>query len=240
MPRALLLTCALAACMHARAVETPAQLEATLRAQTQALLDGVTAGDPTVWERYVDPRASYVTEDGAIETTASLLEQITPLPKGISGQLVVGKLTVERFGDTAIAVHLDKEHVDYFGHALDVEYLTTNTWRRGPDGWRLIGTQVHAKLVDPPAIELPSARLDEYAGTYRLNADVTYTIRRDGGALVGERDGRPPQRLSVEASDVMFVAGQPRSRKMFQRDAAGRITGFADRREGHDVAWRRE
>jgi hypothetical protein len=42
-----------------------------------------------------------------------------------------------------------------------------------------------------------------------------------------------------EVRDVFFVAGQPRTRRVFLRDAAGRITGFADRREGEDVRWRR-
>jgi hypothetical protein len=38
---------------------------------------------------------------------------------------------------------------------------------------------------------------------------------------------------------VLFAPGQPRSRKVFQRDAGGRITGFADRREARDVVWTR-
>jgi hypothetical protein len=38
---------------------------------------------------------------------------------------------------------------------------------------------------------------------------------------------------------VFFVAGQPRTRKIFQRDAAGKITGFVDRREGIDLVWKK-
>ena len=102
-----------------------------------------------------------------------------------------------------------------------------------------MASQVHAQLIDPPALQLPSARLDEYAGVYRLNADIKFTIRREGSRLVGERSGRPAQTLSVEAADVLFVAGQPRSRKIFLRGADGRITGFVDRREGRDIPWTR-
>jgi len=102
-----------------------------------------------------------------------------------------------------------------------------------------VASQVHAQLIDPPALQLPSARLDEYAGVYRLNADIKFTIRREGSRLVGERSGRPAQTLSVEAADVLFVAGQPRSRKIFLRGADGRITGFVDRREGRDIPWTR-
>jgi hypothetical protein len=46
--------------------------------------------------------------------------------------------------------------------------------------------------------------------------------------------------LLVEVRDVLFIAGQPRIRKIFQRDTAGRITGFVDRRENWDLVWRRD
>jgi hypothetical protein len=95
-------------------------------------------------------------------------------------------------------------------------------------------------LIDPPAITLPAARLNEYAGSYRLTAEITYTLRRDGDKLVGQRTGREPVTLAIEASDVFFVPGQPRSRKIILRDASGRITGLADRREGRDIVWTRE
>jgi hypothetical protein len=44
---------------------------------------------------------------------------------------------------------------------------------------------------------------------------------------------------SPELRDLFFVPGQPRTRRIFTRDAAGRVDGFVDRREGEDVRWRR-
>lgn len=213
--------------------------EAVLRAQTQALLDAVAAGDTAVWDRYLDPQMTYVSEAGEVQTKAQLLEELKPLPPGISGRIEIGRFDVKRFGDTATVVHLDEEYEDYFGHPIHAQYLNLATWRLGDAGWRLIAQQVLAALIDPPAIALPAAQLDDYVGSYRLTDAITYAIRRDGDHLVGERTGRPPQPLRVEARDVLFVAGQPRSRKVFQRDAAGQITGFADRREGRDVVWTR-
>jgi hypothetical protein len=35
------------------------------------------------------------------------------------------------------------------------------------------------------------------------------------------------------------VPGQPRTRRIFLRDPAGKIAGFGDRREGEDVRWRK-
>ena len=223
-----------AACTHAAGNPT-----ATLRAQTQALLDGIAVGDRALWERTLDPRATYVSENGTIDTRATLLPQLEPLPPGVSGKLVIDTFAVQQFGDTAVTVYTARESESYFGQALASTYLISDTWRRGGAGWMLVMSHVTVKLVDPPAIALPPAQLADYVGTYRLTDAIAYTISRDGDGLVGVRTGRKPQPLKVEVRDVLFVPGQPRSRKVFTRDASGRITGFRDRREGHDVVWQR-
>jgi len=138
-----------------------------------------------------------------------------------------------------VVFHVDEESENYFGHQLHAQYLNTATWRLGGDGWKLISQQVYAALLDPPAITLPAGQLDDYIGTYQLTDQIHYTIRRDGDQLVGQRDNRPASPLRVEARDVLFVPGQPRSRKVFGRDAHGKITQFADRREARDVVWPR-
>jgi hypothetical protein len=225
------------ACATGPAVRTPGDTAAVLRAQTQALLDAVAIGDTKVWDRYLDPGVVYLSEAGEIQTKAQLLDELKPLPAGITGKIELGRFEVKQFGDTAVVIHVDEEFENYFGHEIHAQYMNTATWRLGGDGWKLIAQQVYASLLDPPAIALPAAQLDDYVGMYQLTDAIGYAIRRDGDHLVGERTGRPAQPLRVEARDVLFVPGQPRSRKVFQRDAAGRITGFADRREARDVVW---
>jgi hypothetical protein len=39
------------------------------------------------WDRYLDPRMLYLSEDGTRKSKADLLKEITPLPKGISGTI---------------------------------------------------------------------------------------------------------------------------------------------------------
>ncbi|HEY1308869.1 MAG TPA: nuclear transport factor 2 family protein [Vicinamibacterales bacterium] len=208
-----------------------------LQKQTQALMDAVSSGDARVWDRYLDPAVLYLNEDGVRKNKADVLKGIVPLPKGISGSIMVSALDVRLHGDTAIATHNDLETENYFGHRINAEYRTTDTWMRTPQGWKLVASQVHAQQIDPTAIRLAPAKLDEYVGVYRLNDEITYTIRRQGDGLSGVRSGRQPQTLSIEAADVMFVAGQPRSRKIFLRLGDGRISGFVDRREGREIPW---
>ena len=237
-PSLILLGSALAACATTAAAP-PAGPDAVLRAQTQELLDAVAVGNVAVWDRYLDPHMIYLSEAGEVETKAQLLDECKPLPPGITGSIALGRFEVTQFGDTAVVLHVDEETEDYFGHPLHAQYLNLATWRRGPDGWRLIAQQVHAALRDPPAIALPAAQLDDYVGIYQLTDAIRYEVRRNGDQLVGQRTGRSPQPLRVEARDVLFVPGQPRSRKIFLRDARGQVTGFADRREARDIVWPR-
>ena len=237
IPLAIAVAAAIAA--HAALATAAEDDTAVLRRQTQELLDAVSAGDASVWERYLDPGMIYITEANEFETKATLVPQITPLPAGIAGQIRISRFEVRFHGDVAVTFHVDEETGTYFGQPLKAQYWTTNTWHRTPAGWRLLEAHVKATLFEPPSITLPAAKLDEYVGTYRLTPEITYEIRREGAALVGQRKGRDPEKILVEATDVMFTPGQLRTRRVFQRDAQGRITGFASRREGTDIVWTR-
>jgi hypothetical protein len=61
------------------------------------------------------------------------------------------------------------------------------------------------------------------------------TCTADG--LSSERTGRKPVTMKAEVRDVFFQPGQPRTRRIFLRDAEGAVTAFVDRREGLDLRW---
>jgi hypothetical protein len=142
--------------------------------------------------------------------------------------------------DLATVIHLDNENEEFHGQKLAAQYLTTETWRRDGDDWKLYLIHTYAVLKDPPAITLPQKELEQYVGTYSAAPDLTYIIRWDGQRLVGGKKGSSMKPLDVEVRDVLFVPGQPRIRKIFQRDAKGKITGFVDRRESWDLVWKKE
>src|SRR5262249_9307038 len=109
-----------------------------------------------------------------------------------------------------------------------------------PQGWQLLSEQVAAVLKDPPAVKLTQQQLCEYSGTYSLTAEITTTIGCTADGLTAERSGRKPSQDLAELKDVFFVAGQPRSRRLLERDAQGRVVAFVDRREGEDIRWTRK
>ncbi len=219
---------------------TPDQTTDFLRAQDQALLDAFAPGDRKVWDNVLAADAVYVDENGAIMDRAEFLKQLEPLPAGASGVLRISSYSAHILGDLATVIHSDDEEENYHGQTLHARYLTTETWRREAGAWKLHLVHTYAVLKDPPAIPLAPEALQQYAGRYVGGADLVYLIQWDGKQLTGGREGRPMMPLQVEVRDVLFVPGQPRIRKIFQRDERGNITGFVDRRESWDLAWRRE
>jgi ketosteroid isomerase-like protein len=235
-PKILLLTLALALPARARAED----LSAVLKKQTQELADAVGAGSVAVWDKYLDAQVLFVDESGTVATKKEMLDQLKPLPEGVSGTITVTDFVAADHGDVAATTYVEDEHETYHGHALHCQYRATDTWKKTAGGWRLIASQVLALRTDPPAITLPAASLESYCGRYVLALGLAYEIRMKSDALQGQQTGRKPEALRVEAPDVLFVAGRPRYRYIFLRDSAGKITGLAQRREAWDLVWNRE
>jgi uncharacterized protein DUF4440 len=216
-----------------------ADVAATLERQTQELLDAVSTGKAEVWERYLDPEARYVDESGRVVRKKELVEEIKPLPAGVSGVLKVTGFEASVQGSVAVATYVADENEDYHGHKIHCQYRTTDTWKKTAVGWRLIASQTLALRTDPPSITLSEKQRQEYCGRYALTPEISYEIRCAGDKLEGQQNGRKAEALLAEAPDVLFVPGKPRYRKVFQRGPDGRVTGFAERREAWDLIWRR-
>jgi hypothetical protein len=211
-----------------------------LRAKDQAMLDAIVPGNRKVWEDALAADAVYVDESGAITDRAEFLKQLEPMPAGISGSIQITSFSAHISGDLATVIHTDDEQENFHGQTLYARYLTTETWRNEAGEWKLHLVHVYAVLKDPPAISLPADVLQQYTGRYLAGNDLVYVIEWDGKQITGGRQGGAVKPLMVEVRDVLFIAGQPRIRKIFQRDAAGKITGFVDRRESWDLLWHRE
>ena len=214
-----------------------AGLTAILKAKDQALLDAIAPGERGLWDRTLVPGAIYIDENGTIMDRAAYLKSLVPLPKGATGHLTIVTYDLRRFGDVALVVHRDDEREDFHGLPMHADYIMSETWLRMSGEWRLAMVHVYVVAVDPPAITLPAGTLEAFVGTYKAGNDLVYVIQRKGDSLIGGRSGSPMKPLLAETSDVFFTPGQPRVKRLFHRDADGRVTGFTDRREGEDIHW---
>jgi hypothetical protein len=213
--------------------------EADLRRIAQEMLDAVAPGNGEVWQRYLHERVIHVDETGTVRTKKELLAEFTPLPPGLVGRIAIDRFKIETHGDIAVVAYEIQEHLDYHGQILHSRFRINDTWLKTAQGWQLLAEQVAAVLKDPPSVKLTQQQLCEYSGSYSLTAEISTTIRCTPDGLTAERSDRPPAQYLAEVEDVFFVAGQPRTRRIFVRDATGKVVGFVDRREGEDIRWKR-
>lgn len=209
-----------------------------ITAQMQEMSDALVPGDTAVWDKYLDANVIYAEEDDSYKGKAETLKELKPLPKGLGGTIKIELLSYHEEGAVAVALFRQNETERYYGQTIYAKYLTNTTWRKRADGWKMIAGQVLAERIDPPAITLPASQLAQYVGVYQLkDSEPRSTLKLVDGQLVGTRNGRKPAPWSAEVSDVFFIAGDPRIRKIFQRDGSGRVTGFIERRESWDIVW---
>jgi hypothetical protein len=148
------------------------------------------------------------------------------LPAGVSRNITISAYSAHQAGDVVTTVHTDDESEFYHGQHLPAQYITTETWQRQDGTWKLLLVHAYSVLKEPKSVILPPEELDAHVGRYAAAPELTYTIRREGDHLVGEREGRPATPLKAEIRDVFFVSGQLRTRKIFDRDNPARVVGF--------------
>ena len=210
-----------------------AALSALLKAQTQAFSDAGQRGDGATMARLLDPNVVFTNEGGDIVTKKDIVDGA--MPHAPVGEIKVTHWALRRQGAVATATFIDELTQDFHGQKLDFKFQSTETWAKRPGGWKMIVSHTMVTPTDPPAIQLATSDLDSYVGVYQLDPSYQVTIARKDGGLVATTGGSEPIPLLAEARDVLFVAGAPAGRRIFQRDAAGRVTGYISRRYGNDL-----
>lgn len=213
-------------------------IPALLRTRTEQLLDAITRGDASVWEQALDAQARVVDEQGEVLDRKAMVASIRPLPPGVSGSLRPTGFQVTVVGDTAVTTYVADEDETFHGAKIHSRYRMGETWVRREGTWKLLAVQVLALRSDPPALPTTPEQRRAYCGRYALG-DLTYIVRCETDGMTGGSPGKPGKPLRLESPDVFFVPGETRTRRIFQRDAAGRVTGFVERRESWDLPWRR-
>lgn len=205
--------------------------------QTQEFSDAGQAGDTATMARFLDDKVVFMNETGEIVGKQDMVggEQAPPhKPTDRSIKTTEFKLTQQR-PDLATATFVDVLTQDFHGQRLVYKYRSTETWAKEADGWKMVASQTMYVPQDPKAVSLSAAELDAYVGTYEVDPSYRVVVRREGDGLAASANGAAPTVLKAEVRDVLFVPGAPNGRRIFQRDAAGRVTGYISRRDGTDI-----
>ena len=211
----------------------------TLRAKTQAFSDAGQRGDAATMRALLDDHVIFVNENGERATKADLVDGAQPAPANADVKMTVSDWQCEPHGNAAVTSFIDDQVNDLHGQVVHAQFRSVESWANEHGTWLMIGSQTLALPVDPPAVTLPVAVLEQYVGLYQASPALKAVFALDGTNLTLSVNGGPPQVQRAELRDVLFTPGTPRLRKIFQRDARGGITGFVSRREGHDVVFTR-
>jgi len=215
-------------------------LSALLKRQTQEFSDAGQKGDAATIDRLLDSDVVFTNETGAIATKKDLVDGASPPPPGgPKREIEVTNWALRRQGEVATATFIDQLTQHFGTQTLVVRFQSTETWAKRPDGWKMIASQTMNVQTPPPAVTLPAAELDAYVGVYQVDPTYVVTISRDAAGLTASANGGPSTPLKVEIKDVLFTDASPNVRKLFQRDTAGHVVGYINRRDGVDLVFRK-
>lgn len=206
-----------------------------LKAKTQAFSEAGQQGDAKTMAALLDDDVVFVNEGGDMPTKREIVESARPPQPGIKRKIEVTDWHLTPHGSTAVARFVDVVTQEIGSQTTIYKYLSTEVWQKKKGNWLMISSQTLALQQDPAEMKLSAVLLSQYVGDYALSPGMVFHITRDGDKLMGGMNDSVPTEMKAEAPDVLFSPGNPRLRRVFQRDAQGHITGFASRREGIDL-----
>jgi hypothetical protein len=227
---------------RAGAAEAQGAIRDTIIAAAQSLYDALTAGKAEVWERLLTADAIVLDEFGRRQTKAEVVKDIRPLPAGFSGKLEVRDAHVHVYGDTSAVLDCEAyEEETVFDQKLVVRYKFIFTFVRQGTDWKLAGLAGTTLPTEPPALDVPEARLGDYPGTYRWGPERVFIVSVTDGKLAHARKaGGPATALAPIGKDVFMEGGDERNLIIFRRGADGRVQELIERRKFNDLHAKRE
>src|SRR5687767_6420894 len=142
-------------CLALFPLPAAADTESDLKKIVQELLDAITAGDPTIWDRHLAENCIVATEDGRTLTKAQMLEEIRPLPAAYKGNLSIANVQVRDHGGVAVISYDIPEKLELYGQTLNTRFHSTDTYMKRDGRWRLIALQIQVlpSELEPVAVD---------------------------------------------------------------------------------------
>jgi ketosteroid isomerase-like protein len=171
-------------------------------------MDALAPGDKPVWDRIMDPACVVTTEEGQVVTKQQFLDELRPLPEGLTGGIEVKELEVREFPNFALVRYLADEWESVFGQRLSVQYRVTNAYRREGLTWKMVASHLSVVTRDPPAQVVSKAAWPALVGQYRLLPNGwTFTVELRDGELHAGRDPQKLRPLVPLTPDAFVLSG---------------------------------
>jgi hypothetical protein len=190
------------------------------------------------WQEILDPSYVITSEEGQVMTKQQFLDDLRPLPPGLTGGITVKDLTVQELPDLAVVHFLADEWETVFGQKLTTQYRFTDTYRRADHYWRLIASHTSVVTHDPPAQDVSRDDWPAFVGRYRLlPGGWTFAVELRDGKLYCSRDTKTFQPLIPLTSDA-FVAQGSLGEWIFVREK-GKAVRILNFRKFEPLVWTR-
>lgn len=216
----------------------PGIMQEELIRRTQELSDAVAVGNQAPWQKYYADDCLYFDEKGHSMDKHALVADITPLPAGYSGKIVVLNPKSHIENKTAIFSYDQNETETIYGQEMKARYHETDTWLLRNGEWKIAATQVLRYYEDPALGAVDAREFKDYVGRYQLAPGQTLIVSRDGAHLYRQRGDGPKVELIPEAPTIFFRKGVE-GRILFRRSPGGDVDRLIDRRNNEDVIWKK-
>jgi hypothetical protein len=212
--------------------------QAELVHRTQSLYDAVASGNKEPWQQYLADDVLVHDEKGGSYTKATFLATVDPLPSGYTGSIkVTHPQTI--FAPGVAIFSYDAEEVEtIFSNRMTARYHQTDTWLYRKHLWQIAASQVMRYYEDPASTPINPAILSDYIGTYEVAPGNQMVITTHDGKLFAQRGASDPVELLPESPDMFFRVGIE-GRRLFHRNADGKVDSLIDRRNNEDVLWKK-
>lgn len=222
----------------APAQDPAAITQAELVQRTQALYDAVASGNKAPWQQYLASDAIVHDEKGGSYTKTTFLATLEPLPPGYSGTIkVTHPQTIFAPGLAIFSYDLDEVET-VFDNRMTARYHQTDTWLYRNHLWQIAASQAMRYYEDPARATIQPSILSDYVGTYELAPGHQLIVTTQDGKLFARRGTAPPVELIPESPDMFFRAGVE-GRRLFHRNADGKVDSLIDRRNNEDMLWKK-
>jgi Domain of unknown function (DUF4440) len=207
-----------------------------LHKRTQAFSDAGQSGNGAVMAEILDADVIFFNETGEKATRADMASA-TPTPAGASSHNIkTTEWECKDFGSAAVTSFID---VLDEGRPSETKFRSVETWRKKGNVWKMIGSETLTLQQDPDPVVLDATTLDEYSGSYKAGADMTFIFARKGTDLVASLNDGPQTTQKAQARDIFFTPGHGATPKVFQRGSDGKITGFVFLRGKNSIVFKR-
>jgi len=221
--------------------ETNADVQTTLVALTQELMDALIPGKADAWQRILADDAIIIDEFGRIQTKKDAVDSVHPFPKGFSGTIEIRDPAVRVHGDSAVLKGEMYEKEGVFDQNLVVRYIFANTFVRQNGEWKLVAAIDVTLPTEPPKLAVAGLVPGDYPGTYAYGPGRAWSVVAENGALYyTTKPGGPHTSLDAIGKDVFMTGGDERNLAIFRRDASGHIVELIERRKFNDLHMKRD